>query len=81
MKDLHTLPDDLPIPVDDGACDHIELARAMHLPTFECESSVFIKRMTVIVKDGVIRKVFYPVFPLDRNVHEVIDWVERYRGP
>lgn len=58
----------------------LELARAMNLPTFEYASSVFIKRITVIVEDGIIRKVFYPVFPPDRNVHEVIDWVERCRG-
>ncbi len=23
MKDLYQLPDDLPIPIDDGACDHL----------------------------------------------------------
>lgn len=23
IKDLHTLPNDLPVPVDDGACDHL----------------------------------------------------------
>lgn len=24
MKDLYTLPENLPIPQDDGACDHLE---------------------------------------------------------
>ena len=23
MNDIYTLPDDLPVPTDDGACDHL----------------------------------------------------------
>ncbi|QBZ83351.1 Putative peroxiredoxin bcp [Hydrogenovibrio crunogenus] len=182
MKDLHKLPDDLPVPVDDGACDHLldsivpsvalkgvsdtiidlssiegmvviffypmngrpdsppmigwndipgargctpqscsfrdnysqleklgvklfgvssqplkdqkeasarlnlpfellndsqlELTRAMNLPTFEYELSTYIKRITIISEDGVIKKTFYPVFPPDKNVSDVIEWFE-----
>lgn len=34
--DLHRLPDDLPIPVDDGACDHLP---GMELPDLELPST------------------------------------------
>lgn len=57
----------------------LELTRAMNLPTFVYELSTYIKRITIITIDGVIRKTFYPVFPPDNNVRDVIKWVERNR--
>ena len=181
MKDLHVLPDDLPVPVDDGACDHLEgsqvpslglestsgrkvdlsseqgitviyfypligrpdsppmigwneipgargctpqscafrdqyaelrdlganvygasaqlladqkeavqrlhlpfellndsslaLASALNLPTFEYNSLRLIKRLTLVVENGTIHKVFYPVFPPNQNAADVIDWL------
>ena len=34
-----------------------------------------VKRLTLIIEDGEIRKVFYPVFPPGRNAEEVIGWL------
>jgi peroxiredoxin len=36
-----------------------------------------LKRMALIVDDGTITQVFYPVFPPDRNAQDVIDWLKR----
>lgn len=33
------------------------------------------KRITLIVKDGLIIKTFYPVFPPDKNAEEVLAWL------
>jgi peroxiredoxin len=44
------------------------LAEALSLPTFEVDGL----RLTLIVADGQIQKVFYPVFPPDKNADEVI---------
>jgi len=54
------------------------LTRAMQLPTFEYNSSTYIKRITVIAENGVIKKTFYPVFPPDENVNDVIKWIEQF---
>jgi peroxiredoxin len=51
------------------------LTRALKLPTFEVDGMVLIKRMAWIVDDGTIAKVFYPVFPPDRNAEEVVAWL------
>lgn len=116
-SDLYTLPEGLPVPTDDGACDHlrglnlpsialhstdghlIDLAslpgrtvvyvyprtgRPDHpgrLPTFEfepygSESSTHLTRMALVIRDGRIEKVFYPVFPPDRNAEDVIAWLK-----
>ena len=47
-------------------------AQALRLPMFEVEGMRLIKRVTVIAKNGKIVKHFYPVFPPDRNVDNVL---------
>jgi len=53
----------------------LELKRALNLPIFEVDGMVLLKRLTVVVDDGIISKVFYPVFPPDRSAAEVIAWL------
>ena len=67
----------LPFPVlsDSG----LALARAIDLPTFTVAGMTLLKRMALIIDGGVISKVFYPVFPPDRNAEEVIAWLQASR--
>jgi len=53
----------------------LELARAIKLPTFEIAGMTLLKRMALVIDDGIITKVFYPVFPPDKNAEEVIAWL------
>jgi peroxiredoxin len=53
----------------------LELTRAIGLPTFSVAGMTLIKRMVLVVDDGVITKVFYPVFPPDKSAEEVIAWL------
>ncbi len=55
----------------------LALTRALRLPTFEVEGMTLIKRLTLIIDAGRIAKVFYPVFPPDRNAVDVLDWLSR----
>ncbi len=56
--------------------DHdLALTRAFNLPTFEAGGMTLLKRMALVIDDGVVTKVFYPVFPPDLNAAEVIDWL------
>lgn len=50
---------------------------ALRLPTFKVDSMVLIKRLTIILLDGRVEKVFYPVFPSDKNAQEIIAWLSR----
>jgi peroxiredoxin len=54
---------------------NLALARAIKLPTFTVTNMILLKRMTLVVDDGMITKVFYPVFPPDQNADEVIAWL------
>jgi hypothetical protein len=64
---LYEVPEGLPAPVDEGACDH--------LPTFEAEGKTLIGRLTLVVRNGRIEEVFYPVFPPGKNAEEVLEWL------
>lgn len=53
------------------------LTKALKLPTFEVDFVIFIKRLTLVIFQGCIEKVFYPVFPPDNHADEVIDWLSQ----
>jgi len=53
----------------------LELAGALSLPTFEVAGMTLYRRLTLIARAGRIAKVFYPVFPPDRNAADVAAWL------
>jgi peroxiredoxin len=54
------------------------LIEALRLPTFEAGGMRLVKRLTLIVRDGRVEHVFYPVFPPDQSAEQVIDWLQRH---
>ena len=54
---------------------NLAFARALRLPTFDFEGVTLLKRVTLILRDGVIEHVFYPVFPPDKNAEAVLAWL------
>jgi peroxiredoxin len=57
----------------------LKLTRALRLPTFSAGGMTLLKRLTLVIDDGRIAKVFYPVFPPDKNADEVIAWLRSSR--
>jgi len=53
----------------------LTLQRALRLQTFDVDGMVLLKRMALVIDDGTVSKVFYPVFPPDRSAAEVIAWL------
>ncbi len=56
--------------------DKFALTDALKLPTFVTSGMRLLKRMTWVIDDGVIVKVFYPVFPPDKSAAEVVGWLQ-----
>ncbi|MDQ5826416.1 MAG: peroxiredoxin [Chloroflexota bacterium] len=54
---------------------NLAFTNALRLPTFEFEGAELLKRVTMVLHDGVIEHVFYPVFPPDENAGEVVAWL------
>jgi peroxiredoxin len=63
----------LPYPVLSD--ESLELTRALGLPTFETSGMTLLKRLTLVIDDGRISHVFYPVFPPDSHAAEVLSWL------
>jgi peroxiredoxin len=68
----------LPYPIlsDPG----LSLAAALDLPMFEVAGMRLYRRLTLIARNGRIEKVFYPVFPPDRNAADVAAWLAESGG-
>ena len=65
---------DLSFPILSDA--EFALTDAMNLPTMEVDGMRLIKRLTLILSDGLVEHVFYPVFPPNRSAAEVIAWLQ-----
>ena len=55
----------------------LQLKSALRLPTFRVQGVELYKRLTLIIETGKIEKVFYPVFPPDKNAEEVLAWLKQ----
>jgi peroxiredoxin len=53
----------------------LSLAGALDLPTFEAGGRTLFKRLTLVIRDGVIEHVFYPVFPPNEHARQVLTWL------
>jgi peroxiredoxin (alkyl hydroperoxide reductase subunit C) len=60
----------VPFPVLSDA--DLTLTHALRLPAMDVAGQTLLKRIAWIARDGTIARVFYPVFPPDRNAADVL---------
>lgn len=53
-----------------------KLESELELPTFSVGDETLYRRLTLVAKEGRVVKVFYPVFPPDKNAEEVLSWLK-----
>jgi peroxiredoxin len=59
--------------------EKLALVNAIQLPTMQVAGATLIKRLALVIDAGKVSKVFYPVFPPDRNASDVLAWLEQNR--
>jgi peroxiredoxin len=64
----------LPFPILSD--EKLRLAKVLRLPTFSAASMTLLKRMALVIDNGIITKVFYPVFQPDQSAAQVIAWIQ-----
>ena len=64
----------LPFPILSD--EHFKLTGALRLPTFQISGMTLLKRLALVIRDGRIEYVFYPVFPPDQNASDVLAWLK-----
>jgi peroxiredoxin len=55
--------------------ENLQLARALNLPTFHAAGQELYTRITLVLAEGQVEHVFYPVFPTDTHAARVLDWL------
>jgi peroxiredoxin (alkyl hydroperoxide reductase subunit C) len=65
----------LPFPILSD--EQLALAAALRLPLMQVGGMTLNRRLALVIDDGTIAKVFYPVFPPDRNAGDVLAWLQQ----
>ncbi len=65
---------ELPFPILSDASG--ALRRALDLPTFEAGPDSYLKRLTVVVLDGKVEHVFFPIEDPEAHAADVVDWLK-----
>lgn len=65
----------LPFPVLSDA--EGRFASALALPTFATGGVDYLKRLTLVIRDGTLETVFYPILEPDRHAEEVLAWLRQ----
>ena len=55
----------------------LEFQDKLNIPTFKFENKTMYKRLTLIVLKSKIVKVFYPIFPPDKHIFEILEWLKK----
>jgi peroxiredoxin len=66
----------LRLPYDLLSDSELDLTAAMALPTFEVNERVFLKRLTMVIRDGRVKHAFYPVQNPETHALEVLTWLK-----
>ena len=76
VEDLKEMTERLQIPYDVVSDQQLFFSLALKLPTFSIGEKKFIKRLTLIIEKSVIKHVFYPIFPPNEHINEVLEWLK-----
>ena len=55
-----------------------KLKQFLNLPTFKVGELTLYKRLTLIIEQGIIKQVFYPVFPPNQHALQVLVWLKSH---
>jgi peroxiredoxin len=64
--------DRLHLPFELLSDENLALSTAIRLPTMQVAGTTLICRNALVIDDGQVEKMFYPVFPPDRNAGDVL---------
>lgn len=64
------------LPFDLLSDENIVFAKSLKIPLHFVDNLVLHKRVTLIFSEGRVVKFFYPVFPPNKNIDEVLLWLK-----
>ena len=76
VNDNKEMTSRLQVPYDVLSDEKLELKTALNLPIFLINKKKYLKRITLIIEKNIIKKVFYPIYPIDKHIEEVFKWLQ-----
>ena len=76
IEDLKEMTTRLSVPFDILSDADLKLKNLLNLPTFSIKEKIYIKRLTLVIEKNLIKKVFYPIFPPENHINELIKWLK-----
>lgn len=58
--------------------EQLALRQAMKLPAVEVAGQILLRRLTMVLRDGVVEHVWYPVFPPHTHAKDVVAWLRSH---
>ena len=55
---------------------NLTLKNALNLPTFSVKNKIYLKRLTLIIEKKIVKKVFYPIYNIDKHINDIIKWLK-----
>jgi len=71
------MADRLQLPFEILSDAAFQFCDAMRLPTFVVDGTRLLKRLTIVVRDGRVEHVIYPVFPSNESADQVLRWLRK----
>ena len=66
----------LGIPFDVLSDAKLELKDSLSLPNFSADNKIYLKRLTLIIEKKIVKKVFYPIYSIEKHVDDIIAWLK-----
>ena len=76
ISDNKEMTSRLRVPYDVLSDEKLEFKNSLNLPNFLINDQVYLKRLTLIIEKNIIKKVFYPIYPIDKHIEEVVKWLQ-----
>ncbi|MDC0057974.1 peroxiredoxin [Pelagibacteraceae bacterium] len=54
----------------------LELKNTLNLPTFSVKNKIYLRRLTLIIEKKIVKKVFYPIFSVNKHIDDVLKWLK-----
>jgi peroxiredoxin len=53
-------------------------AKRLRLRTFQASGMTLFRRLTLVIRDGLIEHAFYPIFPPNEHAQQVLAWLHSH---
>ena len=54
----------------------LEFKKILNLPNFSLKDKIYLKHFTLIIDKKIIKKVFYPIYSIDKHIYDVLKWLK-----